>query len=206
MSHPLPLLATRPPSMKVTMKARLGHPVAALAVGTCLGAACTSGSSPPGSTPDRPTTPGTAVTVTPPASRTSELGTVTAAIAATSRLDAAGLLAAHTLPFVSSTSLGYDPSSATNLPLVQASALALSASEMGLLTRQGFVLSERQVFPGFLYGYATIYSQDLPVFVSADSILHAVHRSYDEILKALERNILVGELLAMLTGMRKAGG
>jgi len=229
MSHSLPILASRPPSRppskRAAKEARLGHLVGALAVVTCLGAACTSGSSLSGSggggpsasggggfggggpavggsTPDRPTTPGTAVTVTPPASRTGELGTVTAAIAATSTLDAAGLLAAHALPFVSSTSLGYDPSSATNLPLVQASALALSASEMDLLTRQGFVLSERQVFPGFLYGYATIYSQDLPVFVSADSILYAVHRSYDQILKALELDILVGELHAMLTGMR----
>lgn len=29
--------------------------------------------------------------------------------------------------------------------------------------------------------------QDLPVFVSADSIMHAVHRSYDGILESVEQ-------------------
>src|SRR5204863_1662307 len=46
--------------------------------------------------------------------------------------------------------------------------------------------------------------QDLPVFVSADSILQAVHQSYDDILKAIEIEALIPELTALLTSMRSS--
>ena len=48
------------------------------------------------------------------------------------------------------------------------------------------MISSRQQFPTFTYGYASLYSDDLPLFISADSILYAVHRSYDELLKQIE--------------------
>src|SRR5690606_27306549 len=61
----------------------------------------------------------------------------------------------------------------------------LSQDEKARLAADGFVRTQQQ-FPTFTYGYATIYLEDLPIFVSADSILHAVHRSYDAILKGIE--------------------
>ena len=107
----------------------------------------------------------------------------------------------HALPFVT---LGYDPGTAQNLPLIQASALALDAKELGVLSQQGLVISERQRFPSFVYGYEALYAHDLPLFISADSILHAVHRSYDEVLKLVETASLAPELTALLGSMRTA--
>jgi hypothetical protein len=90
-----------------------------------------------------------------------------------------------------------------NLNLIQASALKLDAAEMGALSRTGFVISDKRRYPHFAYGYETIYSQDLPVFVSADSILQAVHQSYDSILKAIEQSTLVPEVTQLLGSMRQ---
>ena len=70
------------------------------------------------------------------------------------------------------------------------------------------VISAREEFPSFAYGYKTIYSQDLPVYVSADSILEAVHRSFDQLLALSESAVLIAELSTLLDGMRanlKAG-
>ena len=66
----------------------------------------------------------------------------------------------------------------------------------------GFTISERQRFPSFVYGYQSIYSADLPVYISADSILYAVHESYDELLKAVEYGSLIPTLTRLLTSMR----
>ena len=72
--------------------------------------------------------------------------------------------------------------------------------------QNGFVISGRQAFPTFVYGYKAIYALDLPVFISADSILQAVHRSYDAILKALEQARLIEALDTLLAGdARRAG-
>jgi hypothetical protein len=84
------------------------------------------------------------------------------------------------------------------MDLIQQSALALNARELDALGQHGFVVSERRAYPTFMYGYATIYAQDLPVYISADSILYAVHRSYDSILMDLERQVLVPELRSLL--------
>ena len=106
----------------------------------------------------------------------------------------------HALP--THETLGYDPLQAQHLDLIQKSALQLGTAELDVLARNGFVISSRQQFPSFTYGYATIYSQDLPVYISADSILDAVHRSYDTILASVEYSLLHGELLGLLTDLR----
>ena len=97
--------------------------------------------------------------------------------------------------------LGYDPATAKHLDLIQASQLRLDQSEMGALTARGFVISDKRRYPHFAYGYKTIYSQDLPVFISADSILRAVHQSYDDMLKAIEIEALIPELGKLLAAM-----
>ena len=45
------------------------------------------------------------------------------------------------------------------------------------------------VFPTFVYGYKSIYAADLPVYVSADSVLYAAHHSYDKILELVETTL-----------------
>lgn len=97
--------------------------------------------------------------------------------------------------------LNYDPTQAAGMPLIQASALALDADELAKLGTNGFVISEKQHFPTFVYGYQNVYAQDLPVYVSADSIMFAVHKSYDAILKAVELASLAPDLQEMLKSM-----
>jgi len=99
------------------------------------------------------------------------------------------------------TALTYDPAKAEHLPLIQSSKLQLNAAELSVLQQHGFAFSRRQQFPTFAYGYATIYAQDLPVFISADSILDALHRSYDKMLAATEEGLLISDLSRLLTNL-----
>jgi hypothetical protein len=98
--------------------------------------------------------------------------------------------------------LPYDPSSAVNLSLIQQSSLQLNAAELGILSKSGLAISARQSFGTFFMGYTNIYANDLPLFVSGDSVLHAVHRSYDAILKSIEYSTLAPGLKQVLDGMR----
>lgn len=102
--------------------------------------------------------------------------------------------------------LGYDPLQAKGIDLLTASHLKLNADETAALGRRGFVISARQSFPTFFYGYKAIYADDLPLFISADSILYAVHQSYDAILKQVEFTALMPDLEALLRGMHAALG
>jgi hypothetical protein len=50
--------------------------------------------------------------------------------------------------------------------------------------------------------YQHIYMRDLPVLVTTDSILHALHRSYDELLKQLETEVFVPVMRDVLMATR----
>ena len=147
---------------------------------------------------------GTPVTVGLPPEQQAEVDRLTALQAEAGASTADELLRRRAVPFRAT--LGYDPQAAKNMNLIQASALKLDAAEMGALAKNGFVISDKRRYPHFGYGYKTIYSQDLPVFVSADSILQAVHQSYDDILKAIELEALIPELGALLTAHAHAAG
>jgi hypothetical protein len=113
--------------------------------------------------------------------------------------DAASLLTKYPAP---QGSLGYAPLQSGGLDKIQASDLRLNDAELKVLGEKGLVLVDRQRFPTFLRGYAAVYHQHLPVFVSADAMMDAVHRSYDAILTDVERQALVPALKQMLTLMR----
>lgn len=167
-------------------------------------AACSSAGTPPGADPlppDRHLEPGRTVTPSPSEDVEAAWQGLQEKLEGVRDLDADGFLALHAVPFEP---LGFDPLGAANLAIVQASNLALNEAETQRLAENGFVISERRRFPSFVHGYETIYAEDLPVYLSADSILHAVHRSYDEILKAIEQEALIPELRTMLTEMRAA--
>lgn len=74
----------------------------------------------------------------------------------------------------------------------------LTGDEVALLSRQGFMASERLSFETFAAALGDIYHKDLPVFISADAILHAVHLSYDDILKRTELKLLQPQLETLL--------
>jgi hypothetical protein len=160
----------------------------------------TSCASARGCVPDeKPRDPGTPVTLTLAASDQSVLEALSLQLEATSTLDAATLLARA--PRFDD-ELGYDPTTALNLPLIQGSALALDEAELGKLEANGFAISKRHAFPNMAYGYKTIYALDLPVYVSLDSILDAVHLSYDKILQTVELASLRADLQTLLRTAR----
>jgi hypothetical protein len=74
---------------------------------------------------------------------------------------------------------------------------ALDAAETSALHELGFVVASRPA-AGPVDLYYRVFAKDLPVFVSADSILHAWHRSYDEILEQTELEVLRFELERVL--------
>lgn len=165
----------------------------------CVGPDDTSGANPDAVDPSHPITPG--MTVDPELSETEkgELAAIELELASTATTHAE-LVQRYPLSFAPG--LSYDPQTAAGLDVIQASGHALDADELAGLSSHGFVITERQSFPSFVYGYESIYAQDLPLYISADSILHALHRSYDDMLQAAEIHALIPELEQLLTAMR----
>jgi hypothetical protein len=141
-----------------------------------------------------------------PGTREAERAALDGELRALADLDATKLRERYPVAFEQAPT--YTASEITGLDLIQASALALTDAEQAALLEKGFVISANRAFPTFQYGYASVYGADLPVYVSADSILEAVHRSYDRVLAVLESQSLMAELTALLDGMRArlAGG
>ena len=62
----------------------------------------------------------------------------------------------------------------------------LNATEFAAFQTNGFVVSQRMERPSFADIFYDIYVDDLPVFVTADAILHAWHRTFVTILAEIE--------------------
>lgn len=82
--------------------------------------------------------------------------------------------------------------------------LAPNDEEMLFFRKNGFVVSERLGKWSFVQVYYEIFKADLPVFITADSILHAWHRSYVAMLEELERLFFRETLREVLDGMAAA--
>ena len=79
--------------------------------------------------------------------------------------------------------------------------LGLSQAELAYLKTNHFFVSERLSAQTFAEAFHRIYANDLPVFVSTDAILHALHKSYGYMLKSLEKSVLSSNLLILLEEM-----
>ncbi len=77
----------------------------------------------------------------------------------------------------------------------------LTESERALLKRNHFVVSERLRFNSFVNAFHDVYIKDLPVFVSTDAVLQALHASYDQVLSDIELKILKPKLKQLLDQM-----
>ena len=77
----------------------------------------------------------------------------------------------------------------------------LTSYEKSLLQKNGFVISERLNGTSFGGAFMQIFQKDLPVFVSTDAILFALHMSYDNILKDVELSVIIDTLKIMLNKM-----
>jgi hypothetical protein len=64
--------------------------------------------------------------------------------------------------------------------------LGLGAHEQALLEKNHFVVLARRPVHSYVAAYHDIFQEQLPLYVSADSIFHAVFRSEDVILEGLE--------------------
>ncbi|NOX89994.1 MAG: DUF3160 domain-containing protein [Calditrichaeota bacterium] len=77
----------------------------------------------------------------------------------------------------------------------------LTEQEIELIKLNQFVVTERLNFNCFGEAFHSIYIKDLPVFISTDAILHALHASYNQILIDIELSILKPNLFKILDGL-----
>jgi len=80
----------------------------------------------------------------------------------------------------------------------------LNDEELALFKKNGMVVSARLGAPSFVDAYYGVFTEDLPVFVTADSIMHAWHMSYVEMLKELENAFLAPKLSEFLNALHDA--
>jgi len=80
----------------------------------------------------------------------------------------------------------------------------LTNDELNLLKKNHFVVSERLHFNSFGWALDDIYRKDLPVFVTTDAILHALHCSYDRLMIETEVGILKPKLQLLLQALYEA--
>lgn len=148
--------------------------------------------------PQPPTEPGRPVEPQVPANP--DEAALRALLAEQADLDADGFAAAYPAP--APASLAYAAREAAGMDLIQAGAFALTEDEQAALDAHGFVVSAEKAFPTFLYGYESIYALDLPVYVTADTVMHPVHHSYDTVLKYLELSTLRARVKDLVGGLR----
>ncbi len=113
-----------------------------------------------------------------------------------SLLSAAGLESLYPRPadrYYKDFSTAFTPSEVVWLDSVMLK-LELTAGEKELLKENLFFVTERLSYSSFGEAFHTVYRYDLPVMVTTDAILHALHMSYDKILKTMEREIMSGYL------------
>jgi hypothetical protein len=89
----------------------------------------------------------------------------------------------------SDVALGFDPSKVRFYDRV-VEQMQLTRQEQKLFQKQGLVGVDIGQRSSMGSAYFTIYTADLPVLITSDSILHAFHRSFDASLKQLEEAVL----------------
>src|ERR1700692_4518035 len=95
------------------------------------------------------------------------------------------------------TSPSFTPTQARFFDLVNAT-LQFTPEEIAQLERNGFVVSDRLEFESFALAYAYLHQEDLPVLITTDSLLHAIHQTYDDLLIKTEEVLLFPRLSKLL--------
>jgi hypothetical protein len=93
--------------------------------------------------------------------------------------------------------LSFDPADA-KFYAETAERLQLTDLEQQMLRNHGFVSVDHDQQYSFGSLYFAVYSNDLPVLITTDSVLHALHRSYDDILIELEESFFAAALNEVL--------
>lgn len=79
------------------------------------------------------------------------------------------------------------------------SQIGLTANERRLLERNGFVVLGRAAFGNWGYALHEIHRRELPLWVSADAVAHALFRSHESLQRALEGRAAVDLAQAIST-------
>ena len=66
---------------------------------------------------------------------------------------------------------------------------ALTRAETQLLRKNGFAVAARLSQPGFTRAFHEIHQSQLPVYVSADAIFHAVFKSHEQVVSSIELDL-----------------
>ena len=82
--------------------------------------------------------------------------------------------------------------------------MRLTSAEEKLGNANGFFVTERLSFDSFGSALREVYTNDLPVFISTDAVLHAIHMSYNLILQEAELNVLEPKLRELLADLHAA--
>lgn len=95
----------------------------------------------------------------------------------------------------------YNAALPSNSPDRRLTDFRLDPAELGAFLTNGFVVSERLGSYSFADVFYRIFTDDLPVFISADSALHAWHFTYQALLGELEELYLIPQLKTVLSSM-----
>lgn len=120
-------------------------------------------------------------------------------------LDYAGLKRELGLKQPKSSGLSFDPTKAKYFDLVK-QGLKLTKAELETFRLRGMVSVDHVQPYSMGSAYYSIWARDLPVLITTDSILHALHRSYDEVIQALEVSLLAEQLDRMLKALHQELG
>lgn len=101
------------------------------------------------------------------------------------------------------TGVAFDPTKARYYDEVS-KALGMTENEKAIFARTGVVSVDHDQQYSMGSAYYAIYTADLPVLVTTDSILHALHRSYDTALSRLEQGVLGPEIEVVLRTTHEA--
>jgi len=82
----------------------------------------------------------------------------------------------------------------------------ITRAERDLINRQGFAVAERLPVEHYAGAFHDLYQSDMPIYVTADAILHAVFVSHDEVLEATERKILRPWITALVDALHSGLG
>ncbi len=102
--------------------------------------------------------------------------------------------------------LSADPDEVDGMDTIQRGPFALRGAELARLRANGFAMLPRLERSNFLTGYAGLYLRDMPVYVSADLVLNALHEGFDAMIGSVEGDALAPSLTRALTQLRAALG
>lgn len=78
----------------------------------------------------------------------------------------------------------------------------LSLDEKVLIEKHGFMVSDRLSYPTFIHAYWDIFKKDMPIYISADAMLHALHFTFSSLLVNFEEYRAYNKLRNGITGVR----